>query len=60
MTQVLRGLTWRQCLIYLDDILVFSETFDDHLTHLEQIFSRLRQVNLKLKPSKCDFAAKEI
>lgn len=60
MTQVLRGLTWRQCLIYLDDILVFSETFDDHLSHLEQIFSRLRQANLKLKPSKCDFAAKEI
>ena len=60
MTQVLRGLTWRQCLIYLDDILVFSETFDDHLSHLEQIFSRLRQANLKLKPSKCDFVAKEI
>ena len=60
MTQVLRGLTWRQCLIYLDDILVFSETFDDHLTHLNQIFSRLRNANLKLKPSKCDFAAKEI
>lgn len=29
MTQVLRGLTWRQCLIYLDVILVFSETFDE-------------------------------
>lgn len=53
MTQVLRGLTWRQCLIYLDDILVFSETFDNHLTHLEQIFTRLRRANLKVKPSKC-------
>lgn len=47
MTQVLRGLTWRHCLIYLDDILVFSETFDDHLTHLEQIFTRLRSLKLK-------------
>lgn len=60
MTQVLRGLTWRQCLIYLDNILVSSKTFDDHLSHLEQIFSRLRQAYLKLKSSKCDFAAKEI
>ena len=60
MTQVLRGMTWKHCLIYLDDILVFSENFEAHIKHLGQIFGRIREANLKLKPNKCDFAAKEI
>ena len=60
MSQVLRGMTWKQCLIYLDDILVFSESFEAHIKHLDQIFAKLREANLKLKPDKCDFAAKEL
>ena len=60
MEAVMRGLTWKFCLIYLDDIIVFSRTFEDHLHHLRQVFDRLRTANLKLKPSKCFFAKREI
>ena len=56
----MRGLTWKFCLIYLDDIIVFSPTFEDHLHHLRQVLDRLRTANLKLKPSKCFFAKREI
>ena len=41
---------------YLDDIMIFSKNFRDHLRHLELVFSKLREHNLMLKPSKCHFA----
>lgn len=48
-------LNLRQCLLFLDDILVFSSTFEEHLERLEDVFKRLERQSLKLKPSKCDF-----
>ena len=45
----------RECLIFLDDILIFSKTFEEHVQRLESVFSRLAEHNLKLKPSKCEF-----
>lgn len=60
MECVLRNLTYKICLIYLDDILVYSRTFKDHLCHLRQVFDRLRHANLKLKPSKCKFACPQV
>lgn len=47
------GLNYEICLLYLDDIIVFSRDLHTHLERLELIFERLRQANLKLKPSKC-------
>ena len=41
--------------LYLDDILVFSPSLEDHLNHLGQVLNRLSEVGLKLKPSKCHF-----
>ena len=43
------------CIIYLDDIIIFSKNPDDHLTGLEGVFERLAKAGLKLKPSKCEF-----
>ena len=34
------------CVVYIDDILIFSKTFEEHLTHLEEVFNRLRQAGL--------------
>jgi len=47
------GLNFTSCLVYLDDIIVFSKTVDEHLTRLVQVFERLRSAKLKLKVSKC-------
>ena len=60
MEAVLRGLNWKFSFVYLDDIIVFSKTFSDHLFHLRQIFDRLRTAGLKLHPAKCSFAKREI
>ena len=60
MEAVLRGLNWKFSLVYLDDVIVFSKTFQDHLSHLQQVFERLRAAGLKLHPSKCNFAKREI
>jgi len=50
---VLCGLTYETCLVYLDDIIVFSADFDSHVERLEEIFRRLRAANLKLHIKKC-------
>lgn len=42
-------------LLYLDDIVVFSASVDEHLKHLEGVLSRLHQEGLKVKLEKCDF-----
>lgn len=47
MSNVLRGLNWKSVLVYVDDILIFSRSFDEHLTHLAQVFDRLKEANLK-------------
>ena len=54
MQRVLHGLP--NVVAYLDDVLVHSATFDEHLQHLQQVFDRLRSVNLRLHPGKCVFA----
>ena len=48
------------CLIYLDDVIVFSETPEEHLLRMRVVFDRLREHGLKLKPSKCDVFKMEI
>ena len=50
---VLQGLSWKECLAYLDDIVVLSTNFEDHMQSLIRVFTRFKQYNLKLKPSKC-------
>ena len=45
---------------YLDDIIIFSKTEEEHLQHLEEIFVRLRKFRLKMKREKCHFFKKHI
>ena len=56
MDKVLHGLTFQSCLCYLDDVLICSETFEQHIDDLQIVFDRFRLAGLKLRPKKCSFA----
>ena len=60
MELTLQDINLEFCLVYLDDVLVFSNTVEEHLQRLEAIFERLLKANLKLKPSKCHFLLRRI
>ena len=60
MLSCLGNLHLQYCIIYLDDIIVFSKTPEEHLTRLQAVFEKLKKAELKLKPSKCKFFKQEL
>ncbi len=56
MELVLRGLPWQVCMVYLDDVLIYSPMFEDHLCSLREVFSRIQAAGLRLNPKKCHLA----
>ena len=60
MCEVLRGLHWKTCLVFIDDVLVATRSVPEHLSALQEIFDRFREYNLKLNPKKCVWARTEI
>ena len=60
MEVVMRGLQWKTCLVYLDDIVVFAGSYKEHLERLGEVLDRLIQAGLKVKPSKCQLGRPEV
>ncbi|GBG71528.1 hypothetical protein CBR_g8946 [Chara braunii] len=60
MTTEFRDLLDRSVLIYLDDILVYSRTLDEHIVHLRVVLNRLRLAKYKANLDKCEFARQEL
>ena len=60
MLNCLGELNLTYCLIYLDDVIIFSRTEEEHLERMHVVFDHLREHGLKLKPSKCDVFKTEI
>ena len=60
MESILRAEQWATCLIYLDDIIVFAGSPSDMTERLSHVLSKLVHAGLKLKPSKCNFYARQV
>lgn len=60
MNTVLKGLTWKICLVYIDDIIIFSKTFEEHLENSELVLKRLRKAHLKVNAKKCLLNRQEV
>lgn len=60
MSIAMSGLTYDKCFLYLDDLIIFGRNLEIHNKNLVSVLERLRKVNLKLNPDKCQFLKKEI
>jgi transposase InsO family protein len=60
MEQCLGDLNYNICLVYLDDVIIFSKTYEEHLQRLEAVFKKLREYGLKLSPKKCQFFKEKV
>ena len=55
MENVLAGLNFEICLLYIDDVIVYSKDFQSHVNHIDVVLQRLKGAGLKISPKKCDF-----
>ena len=60
MDNILREFIGKTCLVYMDDIIVFSTSLQEHIVNLSKIFEKLRTTNLKVQIDKCEFLRQEI
>ena len=60
MHLILRGLCWSDCLVYLDDIIVFGRTLQEHRERLSLVLSRLTKAGLKINPKKCKLLCEQV
>ncbi len=57
---LLTGYRWRSCFVYLDNVIIFSSTFDEHLRHARDILQVLKGAGLSLKLRKCTFFSNKV
>ncbi|XP_041915813.1 uncharacterized protein LOC121680475 [Alosa sapidissima] len=60
MQRCLGDLNLDTVLVYLDDVIIFSPSFESHIQHLEEVFHKMRSFGLKLKPEKCTLFQKQV
>ena len=60
MNLALNQVTWTHCLVYLDDIIIWASSFEEHLRRLRLVSDRIQTAGLKLKPTKCQFLKREV
>jgi hypothetical protein len=60
MERLLQGLVWTCCLVYIDNIIIFLRTFNEHLRDLAHVFNQLHQGRMCIKAAKCTFFSKEL
>lgn len=60
MNNILQPYLFKFVVVYLDDILIYSESFEDHVIHLEKVFQSLRKYNLMINHEKCYYGFEEL
>lgn len=55
MNLILQKENWEQCLIYLDDVLIFGKSFEQHFDRLKSVLRKIEEGGEQLKPEKCKF-----
>jgi hypothetical protein len=58
--QVLGDLKWKNCCVYFDDILIFSKTYEEHLEHITQVLTKLKEAGLTIHPNKVQLCRQKL
>ena len=59
MNEVLKDILEEHCLVYLDDIIIFSTSLQEHLLSLRKVFEKFKEANLMIQLNKCEFLKTE-
>ena len=60
MDNAFRGLIGNKCFAYIDDIVIFGDTIQQHNQNMEDVLQRIEQLGLRLEPSKCEYLKPEL
>ncbi len=60
LDMVLSKFKWKTCLVYLDDVIIYSKSVEDHIQHVDEVLTALREAGITLKISKCTFFSDKI
>ena len=55
LDMILAGVRWQKCLVYLDDVIIFSKNVSQHLSHVDKLLTQLEEAGVTLKLKKCTF-----
>ena len=57
---ILTQFKWKTCLVYLDDVIIFRNSVEEHIQHVDEIVTALGEAGVTLKISKCRFFTKKV
>ena len=60
LTKVLSDMLFKSAIVYLDDVIIFNKDFSEHYKHLQMLFQKFRDANLRMNGKKCSFAQDEV
>jgi len=60
MNEVLKGIIGKFCFVYIDDIIVYSKTLEEHMKHLEDVLQRFKKANLTINKEKSEFCKRQV
>jgi hypothetical protein len=60
MEKVLAPVLWKTCVVYIDDLVIFSQTEEEHLEHLAEVLKLLDEAGLRMKVEKCHFGVRRM
>ncbi|GES82982.1 enzymatic polyprotein, putative [Rhizophagus clarus] len=60
MDNILKDMLWKNTMVYLDDVNIYSKTFEEHLQHLEEVLKRVEKAGLKINSEKCHFCTQSL
>jgi hypothetical protein len=60
MEKVLQPVLWKKAMVYIDDVNIYSETFEQHIEDLKEVFKLIKDANLRINPEKCHFGTNQM